>query len=273
MKRGLYAGISVIIAMVFILLGYTTSAETKNGAEKFVSNSFCEEDGRIAEYGSIDLNDLPVYYVSRSTNPFVIDGNWNKPEWKRIKSIEIANYMGEMPRFLPGTEVKMMYNDESLFIIFRVRDKYVRSIIREFNGPVYEDSCVEFFFSPDKNHPEEYFDLEVNCGGTPLIFYVPSTKEFTVEDIEKISIAHSMPATVDPEIKELVTWTIECKIPFTVLEKFSNITRPKAGVCWRGNFFKTASKSSNPHYLTWAIVESSKPNFHLPRFFGELKFI
>jgi Domain of unknown function (DUF1083). len=273
MKVRWYAGCFLAILVVWILPAYATAAETGKGVEKFINHSFCQKDSLVDKCDDVDSKNLPVYYVSKSAKELVIDANWNKPEWEAVKAIEIANYMGEIPLFLPRTEVKMMYTDESLLIIFRVHDRYVRSRIRKFNGPVYEDSCVEFFFSPDATRPEEYFDLEMNCGGTPLICYVPNKKEFTTEDIEKISIAHSMPAVVDPEIKEPVTWTIECKIPFKVLEKFSNLVRPSAGACWRGNFFKTASKTSNPHYVTWAIVKSSKPNFHLPQFFGKLKFI
>lgn len=93
-----------------------------------------------------------------------------------------------------------------------------------------------------------------------------------IEDIEKIEIAHSLPQIVDPEIKEQVTWTLEFRIPIDILRKYSNITQPKAGIIWRANFYQCADKTSNPHYLTWSIVDNNKPDFHLPQFFGILKF-
>ena len=121
-----------------------------------------------------------------------------------------------------------------------------------------------------------YFNLEINCGGTPLMHYniIPrkEVENLKIEDIEKIEIAHSLPQIVDPEIREKITWTLEYRIPIDVLRKYSNITQPKAGIIWRGNFYQCGDKTSNPHYLTWSIVDNNKPDFHLPQFFGILKF-
>lgn len=93
---------------------------------------------------------------------------------------------------------------------------------------------------------------------------------FSVGDLKKIEIAHSLPKKVDPEIVTPVTWTIEYRLPLSILEKFGSVSHPKAGVTWRANFYKTASKSSNPHYITWSLVENSEPNFHLPQFLDNL---
>ena len=220
--------------------------------------------------------EAPTYEVVRVRQPVKIDADWNKAAWKKTKSVAIENYMGAVPSFKPAAEAKMMYDDENVYVIFRVKDKYVRSLVQEYNGNVSGDACVEFFFSPDQALPERYFNLEVNAGGTPLIFYV--TKPWTgfhkleAEDIRQIEIAHSLPAKIDPEISEPVTWIIEYRIPLSMLRKFSNVTNPAPGVKWRANFYKTASQSSNPHWITWSYVDNPKPNFHLPQFFGTLIF-
>ena len=267
MKNKQLIKISIIILVACAVFGFVVPGTSGVKVEK---NNFCK---LVEGYDGTKIRESPVYFIARSNTSFIVDANWEKPQWKQVKPVEILNHMGERPLFSPYTEAKMMYDEEHLYIIFRVHDKYVRSVIRQFNGPVYEDSAVEFFFSPDNKCPGEYFDLEINCGGTPLICYVPNKKEFTGDDIKKISIAHSMPNVVDPEIKKEVIWTIECKIPFQLLEKFTAMSRPNRGDCWRANFFKTASKGSNPHYMTWAVIKSSKPNFHLPEFFGKLKFL
>ncbi len=51
-----------------------------------------------------------------------IDGNWDKPQWKNIKAIEINNYMGNTPSFKPTVQAKMMYDDKNLYVIFQVND-------------------------------------------------------------------------------------------------------------------------------------------------------
>lgn len=217
-----------------------------------------------------------TYKVSKLTQPMKIDGDWNKPQWKNIETIKVDKHMGGQPKFAPIVEAKMTYDEKNVFVIFRVQDKFVQSTVQEYNGDVSENSCVEFFFSPDSAHPLKYFNLEVNAGGTPLIFYIsdPWNKFVKLDnnDISKIEIFHSLPKKVDPEIKEPTTWFIECRIPLDMLQKYSPITRPAAGVTWKGNFYKTGSKTSNPNYMTWSFVDHPTPNFHLPKFFGTLKF-
>jgi len=138
------------------------------------------------------------------------------------------------------------------------------------------DSCVEFFFAPDPAKPLCYFNLEINAGGTPLIFYITKPMsgltKLLPEEISQIEIAHSMPRIVYPEIEEPVTWTIECRIPFSILEKYTAVTRPASGVLWKANFYKTGSRTSSPNYLTWSPVDFERPNFHLPQFFGDIQF-
>ena len=215
-----------------------------------------------------------AYSVKKLKRPMKIDGDWNKPQWKKAKEIPITNYMGAIPSFRPVAKAKMMYDDENVYLIFRVEDRYVRIQMQNFNSGVSGDACVEFFFSPDSSLPLHYFNLEINAGGTALMGYHYGEKRtmLTTEDFEKVEIAHSLPKKLDQEITEPITWTIECKLPLTILRKFSNVTDPKPGVTWKANFFKTSSRSSNPHYITWSFVDNIKPQFHLPQFFGTVKF-
>jgi hypothetical protein len=214
-----------------------------------------------------------VFKVNRQT---VVDGTWEKDAWRDIKPLSILNYMGSVPGFRPTVQAKMTYDDQNLYVIFKVDDRYVRSVTTGPNGPVWRDSAVEFFFSPGSAGPENYFNLEINCGGTALMqFHHRAEKRsvsLTPEELGQIEIAHSLPGIVDPELTGPVTWTIECRIPLKLLAKFADVTVPAPGVKWRANFYKIAENTSNPHYITWSPIDHIKPNFHLPRFFGTLEF-
>ncbi len=216
------------------------------------------------------------YKVSRLNQAMKIDGDWEKPQWKNVKPIEINHFMGPVPAFKPIAHAKILYDDQNLYIIFQVKDRYVRSLVTKHQGRVYEDACVEFFFSPDAASPLNYFNIETNCGGAILMGYNSAaprkSSEVPIEDINKIELFHSLPSVVDPEIDGPVTWTIEYRVPLSVLEKFASVTKPAQGVSWRANFYKIAEKGSNIHFKTWAPIENEKPNFHLPQFFGTLKF-
>jgi hypothetical protein len=217
-----------------------------------------------------------VYKVARLKTPIKIDGNWNKEQWQHVEPVMLQRHMGQVPPFVPVVEAKMMYDNQNIYVIFRVQDKFVQSTVTKYNGPVSENSCVEFFFSPDTMYPMHYFNLEVNAGGTPLIFYITKPwsgyKELEPDNIKKIEIAHSLPSVVDPEMQDPVTWTIEYRIPLDMLKQYADVTQPASGIKWKGNFYKTGSKTSNPNYMTWSFVDNEKPNFHLPQFFGTLIF-
>jgi hypothetical protein len=218
-----------------------------------------------------------VYKVSRlKKQDLEINADWNKPQWRKVKEIAINNFTGDVPAFRPVAKAKMMYDDKNLYVIFKVEDQHVRIQATEFNGPVSADACVEFFFSPDTSAPMHYFNLEVNAGGTPLMGYhldhQKVKKMLQPEELKLIEIAHSLPKKLEKEIAEPVTWTVEYRVPLDLLRKYSPVTQPKKGVSWHANFYKTASRSSNPHWITWSVVNSPKPDFHLPEFFGTVTF-
>jgi hypothetical protein len=216
------------------------------------------------------------YRVARLKQSMKIDGNWDKPQWKKVKAIDISNYMGDLPAFKPVAQAKMMYNNENLYVIFHVQDRYVRCITKDFFGPVWEDAAVEFFFAPDSSLPEQYFNLEINCGGTPLMHYniIPrkEPRRVDLDDLKQVEIAHTLPQIIDPEMTEPVTWTLEYRIPLAILDKYSHVSHPGKGVKWRANFYKIAGNNSNHHYITWSFVDNPVPDFHLPKFFGTLIF-
>lgn len=224
----------------------------------------------IASAQESSASDFLIYNVKRSAQTVDVNDKWNESGWKGIKSVRIQNYMGKIPAFKPKAEAKMTYDDDYIYVIYRVKDRYVRSITEKINGPVWKDSAVEFFFSPEADNPINYFNLEINCGGTPLLHHKKNRP--SVEDIQKIQIVASLPKVVDPEITKPVTWTMSFRIPLSMLEKYTNVVRPKPGVSWRANFYKIAEINSNPHYITWNEVKNDKPQFHLPQFFGILKF-
>ena len=226
-------------------------------------------------YQKMPIPNSSSYEVVRITQPIIIDGQWDKPAWEKIPALPISYHMGDQPGFKPVVEAKMQYDQANLYVIFRVQDQFVRVLTQNINGPVWKDACVEFFFAPQTSQPAHYFNLEINAGGIPLMQYSTGEQKnvsLPTESIQTIEIAHSLPSRIDPEIRDSVVWTLEYRVSLDMLEQHAEVTRPKPGVVWRANFYKIAENSSNPHYLTWAPVDLPKPNFHTPRFFGELHF-
>jgi hypothetical protein len=214
--------------------------------------------------------------VARLDRPPKIESGWEVTPWTDISSVLIRNHMGPKPAHFPSAEVKIAYDDTALYVIFRVADQYVRAVAQAHQGHVWEDSCVEFFFTPDADVSKGYFNLEMNCGGTMLFHFHPGTgKErivFSERECEMIQRGHSLPRIVDPEIRTPIIWTLAYCLPIDLLKAYFPVVKPGPNVQWRANFYKCADQTSHPHWLTWAPVDFAKPNFHVPEAFGVLKF-
>src|SRR5436190_10899511 len=74
-----------------------------------------------------------TYLVKKLGTAMNIDGKWDKAQWKAVNAVELTNYMGQIPPFRPTVHAKMMYDEDNLYIIFQVNDRYVRSIVEEYN--------------------------------------------------------------------------------------------------------------------------------------------
>jgi hypothetical protein len=214
--------------------------------------------------------------VRKTDIPPEINAVWNHRAWKSAQTLWLSNFMGERPSHFPETRVKLLYDSQNIYVIFNVRDRYVRAVEKEINGKVWLDSCVEFFFSPGADTERGYFNFEANCKGVFLFEYHPGNGDSSgfvgIEDCNKIEISHSLQQNVENEITEPVEWNLEYTIPVSVLKKYMKVDEPGPGVTWRANFYKCADQTSHPHWLTWATVNYPSPKFHLPEFFGRIVF-
>ncbi len=217
------------------------------------------------------------YKVKRVSVPVDLDSKWDEGQWQGVEALEILNYMGDKPSHFPRAEAKLIYDEANIHVFFRVEDRFVRSVATEYHGSVWEDSCAEFFFTPGTDISEGYFNIEMNCCGVMLMAHQTglgqNTVSVAVDDCQKIEIVSSIKEkTVDPEIAEPLTWSLQYRVPALMLEKYASVEKPAAGVIWRANFYKCGDETSHPHWLTWSPVDRPSPNFHLPEFFGEIEF-
>lgn len=177
------------------------------------------------------------------------------------------------------TQVKALYDASNLYVRFRVADRYVRCRHTQYNAMVCQDSCVELFVQPKRDHG--YFNFEFNCGGALLLSYIEDPTrtpdgflKFTrvPEHLgRQVSIRHSLPKVMEHEIADPVTWYVGCRIPLTLLEQYVGPLGALPGQTWRGNFYKCADESSHPHWGSWT-PQGEPLNFHRPEIFGEWHF-
>ncbi len=161
---------------------------------------------------------IAKYKVPKLKKPPKINAVWDKMPWCKIEPITIDNYMGDKPEHIPFTQAKMAYDNAAIYIIFRVKDQYIKAVNKRNQGQVCHDSCVEFFFSPGENSKNGYLNIEMNCGGVMLFNFqkTPSSEKTVLseDDLQQIEVAHTLPRIIENEITDKTTWSIEYRIPF-----------------------------------------------------------
>lgn len=221
-----------------------------------------------------------TYTIARTDALPPPDANWERADWQHAETLQVTHFPWEDSGHHPKTEARLLYDAQHLGIIFRVEDQYIRAVAEHYQGSVCLDSCVEFFVSPVPGSMS-YFNFEINCGGTMLLYKNPDPAEreagqprtdVTESDWQTIRIAHSMPAIVEPEITVPTVWTVEYHVPFSLFKTYFGEISHGAGTTWRANFYKCGDQTSHPHWGSWAPVDTSRPNFHVPASFQPVVF-
>lgn len=174
--------------------------------------------------------------------------------------------------YSPFVSFSVACSSKEIFLKYRVKENYLLAVNTETNQKVWEDSCVEFFFSPDESG--KYYNFEFNAIGTCLVGYGEQRHnrrlmdKSVVESIRRRPTLGKEPIPVE-QTGELF-WDLTIAIPFGLFGKREQF--PVVGRRYRANFYKCGDKLSVPHFLTWSPVNTEKPDFHAPEFFGDLVF-
>ena len=167
----------------------------------------------------------------------------------------------------------MGHDGSNIYLFYQVEEPQVRAVNTEFNAPVWEDSCVEFFFSPagDKKY---FYNFEFNAIGTVLGGYGKDRHQREQLPGSVLTQVVTLPSLGKEPIAGIwgkTQWDLQVKIPVEAL--VFNKIEDLSGLTGHGNFYKCGDKLEKPHFLSWKPVLSSTPDFHLPRYFGQLSFL
>lgn len=182
--------------------------------------------------------------------------------------IDKVNWPESFPE-KPAVSVEVSNSHEWLLLHYKVKGDQLRAVTTEDQGPVWEDSCVEFFCQvPGDNH---YMNFECNCIGAMVgsrrLGRAEEVVKFSPAEMAQIERKCSFPREAFDEKDGTYEWEVELKIPLSLIFRDSKPVFPQV---LRANFYKCADKTKKPHFLSWQPIPLPKPDFHCPQYFGEI---
>lgn len=200
--------------------------------------------------------------AERSSMEYSITRINGDPDWSAIPAIEIDKVLWTDDYGIRG-QGQLCYTDDALFVHLRAVEKDIRAENTEPLSPVFEDSCLEFFFKlPDADN---YFNFEINPNGCLCVQFGPGRSDRI--DITRGDAVEYFDIRAD---RTSDGWEVFYKIPLRFIRLFYPDYRFEGKL--EANLYKCGDKTRNAHYLSWASIDLEKPNFHCPEFFSSLTF-
>ena len=179
--------------------------------------------------------------------------------------VDCVNWPETFP-YVPLCSGRVARTQDTLVVDFRVSGLDLRARNTEDNGRQWEDSCVEVFIQDPED--SNYYNFEINALGKVLACTGPDRHKRTPRPVEEMDeILRFAQVEGGPlDLEGIQTWRGGVIIPFYLI----GIDPENLPKSIKANFYKCGDKTAHPHYLSWSPVETPKPDFHRPEFFGEL---
>jgi len=181
------------------------------------------------------------------------------PDWSSVPRLSVDKHL-----WLPSEQIAMTaqlcYDETAIYVRMQAVEQNIRA---EHNVPlsqVCEDSCMEFFFSPEGD--ERYMNVEMNPNCCALLG-IGTCRADRVRIVPKKAETLNACSERTPD-----GWILSYQLPLSFLRVLFPAFALKPGAVLRANCYKCGDLTENPHYLSWNAGESPEPDFHRPCDFG-----
>lgn len=206
------------------------------------------------------------YFVQKTDviNPAIDSPEWDKAEIGFVDKERWTDVFFPAPK----TTFKVLRGPEGISILMHTDEKNLRAEIKEENGDICEDSCMEFFLKVSP-WDTRYLNFEINPKGVVHLGIGDGRFKRTLidEDRKTFSIV---------SIANDGDWTLKYYIPDTFIAKWypdlEALSSGNKSNIVKANFYKCGDSTEKPHLAMWSEIEVDEGDFHVPDFFGQLIF-
>jgi Carbohydrate family 9 binding domain-like len=184
------------------------------------------------------------YVCHRAWKPVVIDGKIDEPAWESAAwsedfiDIEGAN----KPRPAQRTRMKMLWDDEYLYIGAQLDEKHVWATLTKHDSIIFIDNDFEVFIDPDSDS-HLYAELEINALNTTWDLLLPRPyknggKAIDAWEIPGLKTAVHVDGTINDPRDVDRGWSVEIAWPWASLKEitYRGAVPPRDQDQWRINF-------------------------------------
>lgn len=255
-----------------------------------------------------DLTTLPPvksWTCLRTPEPPVIDGRLDDAVWGRVPWSEPFGMIDTGGPTPLETRVAMLWDDDFLYVGYRVEDPDIRAVQSGFNAHVYRtDEDVEFFFAG----PDHYFEIGLNplnnsyqirwtwvetlvreqrFDELEALFRTPDVLYYVAREGERMGrhadMSYRMPGLrhavhVDGSLNAPWArdrgWTVEMAIPWSGLAEISTSRPlpPKPGDMFRMTAYRCHHDREARRAKGWTWSVQGNDNVHIPERWNEIVF-
>ena len=193
---------------------------------------------------------------------YTIERTKDAPDWPSIPVLSLDQILWESDCGIRAFG-QFCCDGASLYVHLYALEQNIRAENTAPLSPVYQDSCLEFFFMPEGE--DRYFNFEINPNGCLYI-------EFGRSRSDRFALyRRNMSGLFD--IRSSGTedgWEVYYRIPLEFLRLYYPDFVFSGNLL--ANVYKCGDLTAARHYLSWNPVASKHPDFHRPEDFGKMVF-
>lgn len=186
--------------------------------------------------------------------------------WDSLERMQIVDCKWS-PNPSPRSSASLAFvENDGFYLRMESEETKPMALYKNFNDPVFLDSCLEFFARFD-NDSEKYINMEMNSLGT-LLSCIGQGGQGR-EPI--IDFTNGKIFEVEPYVSN-GKWGVSAHISLSLLSEIysKDMTGIGVGYGFFANCYKCGDDTERPHYASWSSVLTDTPDFHRPEYFGKI---
>ena len=199
---------------------------------------------------------MKTYIAKKTATPLCLAD----PKWDAVAAAELDFRWADCCPSPYTTAFRLLHSPEGVTIRLETTEWPLRAMRTVCNEQICEDSCMEFFFTPNEEE-KHYINIEINPLGVTHIGIGEGRHGRVLLDVSEEGLRF------ETAIRFGRGWTACIFIPYAFLDKHF----AKRTATWRMNSYKCGDLTVEKHFSVWNPIELPKPDYHQPDFFGLLQ--